>query len=396
MSTTLTRANTAALPGRILFVDDDRTLLEGVERSLRPTREVWQCEFVEHPATALDLLQQRKFEVVVADMRMPGMTGAELLAAAKEVAPDTVRLMLTGNADLPTVLAAVNQAHVFQFLLKPCESNQLIQSVTAALLQHRLQKAERELLRMQLEQCDKMVIVGQIAAGLTHDLNNILGAILMQTELEMMDARNQAPVNPAFQLIHEAATSAAGLTRELNSFNRRDPVVMHHTLELPVVLESALRIARPMLKPKIKVHTELAATLPGVCGDANRLKHALMNLLLNARDAMPAGGVIQVRAEDCIFTAGATTRFPRRPGRFVCISVSDTGNGMSPEMQRQISEPFFTTKAPGQGTGLGLFMVRRTVQEHQGWMEWESGAGQGTTCRLYLPVSQDSQPRKSL
>lgn len=393
--------NTTAYPatqikGRILFVDDEPALLQGVERTLRSTRALWQCEFVDNSAAALDLLQKSAFQVVVSDMQMPGMNGAEFLARARQLSPDTVRVMLTGNADLQTAMAAVNEGHIFQFLLKPCEGDRLVQSVSAALLQHRLQLAERELLREQLANADKMTAVGKLAAGLTHDLNNILGAILIQSELEMHNPGPEAPTRSAFALIHEAAASAAALTRELNSFGRKPAIGETQEFQLPELIEATLRITRPLLKNRIKLHTELAADLPILSGNAGKLKQAVMNLLLNARDAMPAGGEITLTAHRCKFAPTDRGVHPQsRAGQFICLAVRDTGVGISVLQQQQIFQPFFTTKATENGLGLGLFMVQRIVSEQGGWVELESAPGQGATFRLYLPVAGDAEPKEN-
>lgn len=379
------------LKGRILFVDDEPDLLLGVERSLRPSRAIWHCEFVDNPAAALDLIQHNAFQVVVSDMQMPGMSGAEFLSQVKERSPETVRVMLTGQADLQTAMAAVNKGHIFQFLLKPCHSDQLVQSVTAALVQHRLQSTERELLREQLAHAEKMAAVGIVAAGLTHDLNNILSAILMQSELELY----QDTPNPAFNVIHEAATSAAALTRELNNFSRQQPIGGAQNFQIAELVEATLRITRPLLKHKINLVTAVAADLPVLPGHAGKLKQAIMNLLLNARDAMPAGGTITITGQLCRFTATDRSAHPQRHvGAFVCLSLHDTGPGISSQLQQQIFLPFFSTKPADKGVGLGLFMVQRIVTEHQGWLELESAPGSGTTFRLYLPVVLDFKSKE--
>lgn len=375
------------LKGQILFVDDEPALLKGVERSLRSARALWQCHFVDNAAAALELMRQTSFQVVVSDMQMPGMNGAEFLAKAKVQSPDTVRVMLTGNADLQTALAAVNEGHIFQLLLKPCEGDRLVQGVAAALLQHRWQSAERELLKEQLAHADQMATVGKLAAGLTHDLNNILGAILIQSELESYGATP----NPAFALIHEAATSAAALTRELNSFGRKPVIGEIQSFPLPEMIQSTLRLTRPLLKNKIQVQTDLAPDLPPLQGSPGKLKQAVMNLLLNARDAMPNGGAVVITGRRCKFSAeDGAAHPPRRCGEFICIAVRDSGEGIPLAVQPQIFSPHFTTKAPDKGLGLGLFMVQRIVAEHGGWVELDSAAGQGATFRLYLPVALET------
>ena len=396
MSTAFIAESTTLPPGRILFVDDEPALLQGVQRSLRSTRDVWQCDFVDNPTAALDLLRQTSFDVIVADMQMPGLNGAELLAQARQISPDAVRVMLTGNGDLPTALAAVNQGHVFQFLLKPCESDRLIRSLAAALLQHHLQTTERELLRAQLANSDKMIVVGKLAAGINHDLNNILGAILMQTELELHEARQQQTTpNPAFTVIDEAATNAAALTRELNSFSRCERIGEFQNIRLSELIESTARMTRPLLKHKIGLQVELAPDLPVLLGDFNKLERALMNLLLNARDAMPAGGEIKISARKEQITAEAAQHhLRRRAGLYLCLTVSDTGSGMDADLQKHLFQPFFTTKPTGKGMGLGLFMVQRVMDDHAGWVELESAPGHGTTFRLYLPTSDNFQPKE--
>ena len=285
-----------------MFLDDEPALLAGLERSLRPTRHSWQCEFLTDPLAALDRIASAPFEVIVSDMRMPGMSGAEFLARACQIAPDAVRVMLTGNNDLQTAMDAVNCGHVFQFVLKPCAGERLIEHLASAIYQQRLQLAEREVLRLKLEQADKMVVVGKLAAGITHDLNNILGAILIQAELNLMQEPEPAE-SSGLKLIHEAAKRAAELTREINNLSRTDSRPLLQRVDPAEVISGGVRVTQPLLGRKIKVTIQPAAPLPEILADAGRLKQALMNLLINARDAMPTGGVISITAEACRFEA---------------------------------------------------------------------------------------------
>lgn len=374
-------------PGRILFLDDEPALLAGLERSLRPTRQAWQCEFLTDPLAALDRIASAPFEVIVSDMRMPGMSGAEFLARACQIAPDAVRVMLTGNNDLQTAMDAVNCGHVFQFVLKPCEGERLIEHLASAIYQQRLQLAEREVLRLKLEQADKMVVVGKLAAGITHDLNNILGAILIQAELNLMQEPESAE-SSGLKLIHEAAKRAAELTREINNLSRTDARPLLQRVDPAELIAGGVRITQPLLGRKIKVTIQPTGPLPEILADAGRLKQALMNLLINARDAMPTGGQISIAAETCPAPAPAG---PARTGTFVCISVTDTGQGMDEATLERVQQPFFTTKPHGQGVGLGLFMIKRALTEHAGRMEIRSTPGTGTTFRLLLPTLENSE-----
>jgi signal transduction histidine kinase len=379
---------TASLPkGRILFLDDEPALLAGLERSLRTTRHFWQCEYLTDPQAALDRIETTPFEVIVADMQMPGMNGAEFLARACQLSPDSVRMMLTGNAELQTAMDAVNCGHVFQFLLKPCEGDRLIERLSSALFQQRLQLSEREVLRLKLEQADKMTVVGRLAAGITHDLNNILGAILMQAEMELLDHAEQDE-NSGLRLIHESAKRAAELTREINSLSRCDQHSLFQRLAVAELVAASARLARPLFGSKITVNFQLPPALPDILADAGKLKQALLNLLINARDAMPTGGTITISAEARRLSAKDATTHPRaRAGSFVCLSVTDTGGGMEKAVLCRLAEPFFTTKPVGQGSGLGLFMVNRMLEEHEGWLEIASVPRTGSTFRLFLPAN---------
>ncbi len=373
---------------QILFVDDEALVLQGLQRSTHSMRHEWDMTFLDSSEKALAFLEKSPAHVVVSDMRMPGMNGAELLARVCQMSADTVRVMLTGNADFQTAVDAVNQGHVFQFLLKPCEGERLVQSLSAAVRQHQLQTAERVLLLTQLQHAEKMTLIGQLAAGINHDLGNILTAILAQTQMALSGADATSLPNRAtiFGRIQEAALRASELTRELNTFSRNGRGTDLEALDVAAVVSSGVRIVQPMLKHQVKLVTEIPAGLAAVRGNAGQLKQVLMNLLINARDAMPRGGEVNVTAQMVQLTpADAAVNPKRRAGSFVRLSICDTGCGIGPATQQRLFEPFFTTKAAGKGTGLGLFMVSNILEQHQGWVEVESVVGQETSFHLFLP-----------
>lgn len=379
---------------RFLFVDDEPAILNAIERYLRPVRQVWDCEFVSNSLVALNRIRATGFHVLVADMVMPGMNGAELLAKTRDESPDTIRVMLTGNADMQTALAAVNQGHVFQFLVKPCGGEQLFQSLAIAARQYQLREAERELLRTQLEHTEKMTVIGQLAAGINHDLNNIMTAIMMQTEMALADTSSKSLPRPALEQIRQATLRAAQMTRELNSFSRADKGSHWGTLDLRAVVESCLCIVRPLLTKNVSLLTELPSGLPQLRGDAGKLKQAIMNLVLNARDAMPEGGEIKLTVQEVDLPAAAGSSAPRRhSGPHVCLIVSDSGCGMDAATQAKLFKPFFTTKAAGKGTGLGLFMVGQILEQHSGWVEVDSAPGRGTKFKIYFPTAKPTAER---
>lgn len=382
---------------QILFVDDEALVLQGLQRSTHSMRNEWDMTFLDSSEKALAFLEKSPAHVVVSDMRMPGMNGAELLARVCQMSADTVRVMLTGNADFQTALDAVNQGHVFQFLLKPCEGERLVQSLSAAVRQHQLQTAERVLLLTQLQHAEKMTLIGQLAAGINHDLGNILTAILAQTQMALSGADTTLLPNRAtiFGRIQEAALRASELTRELNAFSRNGRGTDLEALDVAAVVNSGVRIVQPMLKHQVKLATEIRPGLAVVRGNAGQLKQVLLNLLINARDAMPRGGDVNVTAQMVqLSPADAIANPKRRAGSFVRLSICDTGCGMDSATQQRLFEPFFTTKAAGKGTGLGLFMVSNILEQHQGWVEVESVVSQGTSFHLFLPPDEGAERRR--
>jgi two-component system, cell cycle sensor histidine kinase and response regulator CckA len=250
----------------------------------------------------------------------------------------------------------------------------------------------RRELETALRQSQKMEAVGQLAGGVAHDFNNMLTAILASGE-QMKSVVVEPEQFELCDMIVSAAERAAELTRKLLAFSRKGKV-----LSIPVDVHGVLRDTVTLLERSIdriiRVTLELGADAPVVVGDATQLQNALLNLGINARDAMPDGGELSfsttVRSLD--EAACAAMPFAVAPGRYVQISVRDTGTGIAPEHVGRVFEPFFTTKPVGKGTGLGLAAVYGTAVEHGGAITVSSEAGRGTVFRLYLPVT-DRLPR---
>lgn len=376
------------LKKRLLFVDDEIPMLEGLKRILRPKLDEWDCHFVDNPCAAFAEMEKTAIHVVVSDKEMPGMDGVVFLQQVFERYPDTVRLMLTGHTSLPTTVEAINRGHIFQLLLKPCETELLISALETALRQYHLQTAERELLRAQLEHGQQLASIGLMAAGIAHDLNNILGVITMQAHPDMLSEHpSPAARNTVLAQIYEEVQSAAELTRELTALSRREEdEAPFQTLDLRKVIESSATLLRPLLRKTVRFEVRQPSGPLPVLGHAGKLKQIIINLVINARDAVVGGGEIRLEAQPCQL-AGLLPSDEASPqsGTYVCLIVSDTGHGMDEETRRRVFEPFFTTKEPGRGTGLGLSTVKSLVERHHGHLELESVVGVGTTFRVYLP-----------
>ncbi len=240
-------------------------------------------------------------------------------------------------------------------------------------------------LEAQLRQAQRMESVGLLAGGVAHDFNNLLQVILANVDVGL---RGGADVNDVLSNVQLAAERAAELTRQLMTFSRQQPF-RARSLDLRDVLNDVKRLMPRLLGERVELQCSAEPGLPNVLGDAGPLQQVLVNLCINARDAMREGGLIRITA----FTAQAPrAMLERQPEQVECIAieVTDTGSGISEEVARRIFEPFFTTKELGQGTGLGLSVVYGIVEQHGGVVEVESVLGHGTTFRLLLPTGSST------
>ena len=252
---------------------------------------------------------------------------------------------------------------------------------------------ERIRLEAQLRESQKMQALGVLAGGVAHDFNNILAAIKGNARLAIEDLPANHPLQRSLTEIDQASARATELVRRILTFSRRQEPV-RKTLQLKAVVEEALGLLRATLSPSIKVHTQFSADLPAVSADATQIHQTVLNLAANAVQAMGLdGGRLGVRLEAVTVDAAlARTCADLHEGRYIRLSITDTGPGMDPAILDRIFEPFFTTKPAGQGTGLGLSMVHGIMQNHAGAVTVESAPGEGTTFHLYFPASEGAAP----
>ena len=246
-------------------------------------------------------------------------------------------------------------------------------------------------LEEQLRQSQKMEAIGQLAGGVAHDFNNILTVIHGHGSLLLMSDLDDTATRSA-QQITQAAERAAGLTRQLLTFSRRQ-LIQPKRLDINKIVGNMTDMLGRLLGEDVALKLNYCQSPATVEADAGMMEQVLLNLAVNARDAMPRGGQLGVRISIVDVDADHVRRHPdARVGNFVCISKSDTGSGIAPENLSRIFEPFFTTKEIGKGTGLGLATVYGIVKQHQGWIEVESVVGKGTTFRIYIPFVGAHQP----
>jgi len=237
--------------------------------------------------------------------------------------------------------------------------------------------------REALFQSQKMDAVGQLTGGVAHDFNNLLMAILGSLEL----LKKRMPADPGLlRLLDNAMLGArrgATLTQRMLAFARRQELDVQ-PLELPGLVAGMRDLLASSIGPGAEIRTEFPPGLGAVVGDENQVELALLNLCVNARDAMPEGGTIRIGAREELLGAGNSQGL--RPGHYVCLSVSDTGEGMDPDTLARATEPFFTTKGVGKGTGLGLSMVHGMAEQMGGRLMLKSVSGKGTTAEIWLPA----------
>jgi PAS domain S-box-containing protein len=246
---------------------------------------------------------------------------------------------------------------------------------------------ERLALQAQLRQSQKMELVGQLAAGVAHDINNVLTIIQGHTGLLLHAATADSHTMKSLKQIAAASDRAAGFVRHLLMFSRKQ-AVQTRLIDLNALLQNFRLMLPQMLGEQITLRLTCQAGLPMVAADASMTEQIVMNLAVNARDAMPRGGTLDIETTAVEIPVALTRQNPdAHPGNFVCLRVTDTGCGMEHRVIERIFEPFFTTKEVGKGTGLGLSTVYGIVRRHQGWIEVESEVGVGTTFRVFLPAS---------
>ena len=340
--------------------------------------------------------QMRYTRINPALAAMAGRSAAEHIGhTPSEVHPDVASVVesrlrdvfLTGQPvlNLPITRPSANASTPNQYFLLSFFPVMGLDGSTQGVGTVVLETTERRQLEEQLLQAQKMEAIGRLAGGIAHDFNNILTAIKSYSELLIEDmAANRGRVEDVKE-IREAADRAAGLTRQLLAFSRQQ-ILRPRVLDLNTTVRDLKSMLDRLIGADIELKTRLAPELGMITADPGQVEQILVNLVVNARDAMPAGGRIDVETADVELDENySRTHAATPPGPYVMLAVSDTGQGMSREIQDRIFEPFFTTKEKSKGTGLGLSTVYGIVKQSGGSIWVYSEAGSGTTFKIYLP-----------
>jgi signal transduction histidine kinase len=384
----------------ILIVDDEEDLRYVLARQLQMGG--YQVETASDGEEAIQKLQQREYPVVITDMKMPRKDGLSVISAAHELHPETEVIVLTGHGTLENALQAFKAGNIFEYLLKPLDDIAVLNTVVARALERRnlrrhnrqlfeqLQQAYEELKRKSeaLIQNEKLSAIGQLAAGVAHELNNPLTAVLGFAQMIYEKLKNRRPDSwsdaeyerllQALENMMQGVHRTRDIVGTLLRFARNSRPEHRQLVHINQVLQDTFVFTEHvLLRQGITLQKQLAPDLPCIWGNAARLQQVFTNLLLNAQQATPSGGIVTVISE------------PSDDPKGVWVHVEDTGEGIPPDALEHIFEPFYTRRE--DGTGLGLSIARQVVLEHNGQIQVESEVGKGTRFSIFLPAAEAEQ-----
>ena len=370
-------------PLRALIIEDSQTDCELLVRALRQEGLDLTYKQVDSADALISSLEEETWDIVISDHSMPGFSGTAALKIIRDRKLDTPFIFVSGTIGEETAVEAMRQG-ANDFVMK----DHLARLVPA--IDRELREAEngREHRRSEqrVRQLEKFEAIGKLAGGIAHDFNNAIGAVLGWAELGLDEALPGSRSARYFQNIRKQSLRAADLTRQLLAYARRQ-ILEPRNLDLNRHVAETVGLLQRIIGEQIEIRMSLDVRPQVIRADPVQIEQVLMNLCLNARDAMPRGGLLRIETctvdlddEYCKLHAYA------RPGKYVRLSVSDTGVGMADNVIEHIFEPFFTTKEPGKGTGLGLATALGVVKQHGGTIEVFSEFGRGTFFHVYLPA----------
>ena len=373
-----------AIPLRVLIVEDSKDDTDLLMDELRQGDFEPTWERVETAGAMEEALNKGDWDLVLSDYRMPRFDGLQAFKLLQERGIDLPFIIVSGVIGEETAIKALQEG-VHDYLLKD-NLMRLNSAIERGLRESRLRKEHRKL-EKQLLQSRRLESIGLLAGGVAHEFNNLLTGMIGYSNLLLKRWRSDESTAADLRQILNLADRGVRLTRQLLSFSRQQPVnptVVH----LNDLIENILSILERLIGEDIELNNESKADPDRIRADFSQIEQVLMNLAINARDALPGGGTLTIETANTTLSDEFADIHPEiQPGRYVVLTVSDNGEGMDETTLENIFEPFFTTKAPGKGTGLGLSTVYGIVREHDGHIEVESAPGEGACFKIYLPAA---------
>jgi signal transduction histidine kinase len=329
--------------------------------------------------TAVD---RAEWDLVICDFSMPHFSGMDALKLLRGRGLETPFIFVSGTIGEDTAVSALKMG-AQDYLMKDNLSRLL--SAVERELREVERKKEKLFLTEEIDKLQKFEAIGRLAGGIAHDFNNVLGVIIGWANIGHEESPPDSKLRQRFAIIEEQGRRAAGLTKQLLAFARQQ-VLERRNLSLNELLGGTSALIGTVLSEQIELKLSLADDLAVIYADPTQIDQVILNLCINARDAMPRGGTLSITTSNVEISESMIGHSSSaKPGKFVLCAVADTGTGMDSATMQKIFEPFFTTKEVGRGTGLGLSTVYGIVKQHNGFITVESVVDHGTTFRVYLP-----------
>jgi two-component system cell cycle sensor histidine kinase/response regulator CckA len=369
-------------PLRILHLEDDANDAALTQSTLQGGGIACATNCVQTQAAFVSALELGGIDLILSDFTLPTFDGLSALKIAHARWPGIPLIFVSGTLGEERAVDSLKSGAT-DYVLKG-HLSRLVPAVLRAMRDVE-DRIEHKKLEAQFIEAQKMEVVGHLASGVAHDFNNILAVIMGYSDLIMSELEPDSPLRKYTDEIRHASERAAGLTRQLLVFSRKQ-TVQPVVLDLNVVVNELNKMLRRLIDENIALTIVPGKEIGRIKADSGYIGQVLMNLVVNARDAMPNGGRLTIATENVAFDkVDAHLRAGMIPGDYVMLTVTDTGTGMTDEVKRRLFEAFFTTKPVGKGTGLGLATCQTVVQQSGGRIEVQSELGKGTTFKIYFP-----------
>lgn len=362
---------------QLIAPNDLSTILGAMREGLQIVDRDWRYVFLNDAAAAHG---KRLKEELLGRTIMecyPGFSETEVFRLMRRAMDEREPASLPNEFKFPD-----GSARFFELRIEPCEVGVMVLSIDVT---------EGRSLEEQFRQAQKMEAVGRLAGSVAHDFNNLLSVIIGHSTILLEDLKPIDPMCEDLKAIKNAGERGSALTKQLLTFSRQQAIAPR-LVDLNESVRDSEGMLRRLIGEDVELLTQLARSLSNVKADSGQIDQVVMNLIINARDAMPDGGKITIETKEVVLDSSyATAHFGVEPGPYVMLAVSDTGIGMDKQTQARIFDPFFTTKEPGKGTGLGLSTVFGIVKQSGGIVWVYSEPGSGTTFKLYFPKADEAE-----